>query len=195
MILSSFLKAENIKDSSAGKISLEPFNISLIEESDKEFAYMEQGKRMVRPSVKNKLCIIFCIFIYCLVIPGCNDTSKPGIIIKDAHLYLPLKGSDMTAGYLRLENNQPNKITINSIECEKVNASIHETILNSEGLMKMKKLEMLTVDGESNLNFIPGGKHVMLSGLREFKENILVCAFLSNSGIEIPFTFEVLTNE
>ena len=150
---------------------------------------------MVRPIIKNKFFIIFSIFIYCLAIPGCNDTSKPGIIIKDAHLYLPLKGTNMTAGYLRLENNQPNKIIINSIECEKVNASIHETILNSEGLLKMKKLEMLTVDRESNLNFIPGGKHVMLSGLKEFKENILVCTFLSNTGIEIPFTFEVLTNE
>ena len=65
---------------------------------------------MVRPIIKNKFFIIFSIFIYCLVIPGCNDTSKPGIIIKDAHLYLPLKGTDMTAGYLRLENNQLNKM-------------------------------------------------------------------------------------
>tara|TARA_X000000368_G_scaffold162580_1_gene128181 strand:- start:136 stop:537 length:402 start_codon:yes stop_codon:yes gene_type:complete len=133
--------------------------------------------------------------MYCLVIPGCNDNSKPSIIIKDAHLYLPLKGNDMSAGYLRLENNQLKKIVISSIECEKVKASIHETILNSEGVIKMKKLEMFVIDAESNLNFMPGGKHVMFSGLKEFKESVLMCAFLSNSGIEIPFTFEVLTNE
>ena len=150
---------------------------------------------MVRPIIKNKFFIIFSIFIYCLVIPGCNDTSKPSIIIKDAHLYLPLKGTDMSAGYLRLENNQIKKIVISSIECEKVKASIHETILNSEGVIKMKKLEMFVIDAESNLNFMPGGKHVMFSGLKEFKESVLMCAFLSNSGIEIPFTFEVLTNE
>jgi len=35
----------------------------------------------------------------------------------------------------------------------------------------------------------------MFSGLKEFKESILVCTFLSNTGIEIPFTFEVLKNE
>ena len=133
--------------------------------------------------------------MYCLVIPGCNDNSKPSIIIKDAHLYLPLKGTDISAGYLRLENNQIKKIVISSIECEKVKASIHETILNSEGVIKMKKLEMFVIDAESNLNFMPGGKHVMFSGLKEFKESVLMCAFLSNSGIEIPFTFEVLTNE
>ena len=150
---------------------------------------------MVRPIIKDKFFIIFCIFIYCLVIAGCNDNSKPSIIIKDAHLYLPLKGNDMSAGYLRLENNQLKKIVISSIECEKVKASIHETILNSEGVIKMKKLEMFVIDAESNLNFMPGGKHVMFSGLKEFKESVLMCAFLSNSGIEIPFTFEVLTNE
>ncbi len=149
----------------------------------------------MRQSIKEKFFIIFCIFMYCLVIPGCNDNSKPSIIIKDAHLYLPLKGNDMSAGYLRLENNQLKKIVISSIECEKVKASIHETILNSEGVIKMKKLEMFVIDAESNLNFMPGGKHVMFSGLKEFKESVLMCAFLSNSGIEIPFTFEVLTNE
>ena len=86
---------------------------------------------MVRPIIKNKFFIFFSIFLYCLVILGCNDTSKHGIIIKDAHLYLPLKGTDMSAGYLRLENNQIKKIVISSIECEKAEASIHETILNS----------------------------------------------------------------
>ena len=149
---------------------------------------------MVKPSTKNKIFKIFCIFMYCLIIPGCNDTSKPSIIIKDAHLYLPLKGTDMAAGYLRLENNQTKKIVISSIECKEVKASLHETILGSEGLMKMKKLEMFTVDPESHINFIPGGKHVMFSGLKEFKESILICNFLSITGKEIPFTFEVLKN-
>jgi len=150
---------------------------------------------MVKPSTKNKFFIMFCIFIYCLIIPGCNDTSKPSIIIKDAHLNLPLKGSDMAAGYLRLENNEAKKIVISSIECEKVRASVHETIVDSEGGMKMKKLEMFSIDSKSYVNFMPGGKHVMFSGFKEFKEKILMCTLLSKAGIEIPFTFEVLTNE
>ena len=70
--------------------------------------------------------------MYCLLTPGCNDINKPDIIIKDAHLYLPLKGAEMAAGYLRLENNQTKKIVISSIECRKVKASLHETIVGSE---------------------------------------------------------------
>ena len=133
--------------------------------------------------------------MYCLLMPGCNDINKPDIIIKDAHLYLPLKGTEMAAGYLRLENNQTKKIVISSIECRKVKASLHETIVDSEGVMKMKKLEMFVVDPGSHANFLPGGKHVMFSGLKEFKESVLMCAFLSNTGVEFPFAFKVLTNE
>ena len=133
--------------------------------------------------------------MYCLLVPGCNDINKPDIIIKDAHLYLPLKGAEMAAGYLRLENNQTKKIVISSIECRKIEASLHETIVDSEGVMKMKKLEMFVVDPGSHVNFMPGGKHVMFSGLKQFKESVLTCAFLSNTGVEFPFSFEVLTNE
>ena len=133
--------------------------------------------------------------MYCLLMPGCNDFNKPDIIIKDAHLYLPLKGAEMAAGYLRLENNQTKKIVISSIECRKVKASLHETIVDSEGVMKMKKLEMFDVDSGSHINFMPGGKHIMFSGLKEFKESVLTCAFLSNTGVEFPFAFEVLKNE
>ena len=129
------------------------------------------------------------------MLSGCNDSSNPGIIIKDAHLYMPLEGSDMAAGYLRLENHQLKKINISSIECKKVKASLHETVIDLEGTIKMKKLEMFSVGPESHVNFIPGGKHIMFSGLKEFKESILMCAFLSTSGIEIPFVFEVRTNE
>ena len=149
---------------------------------------------MIKLNIKNKFLNIFCIFVYCLLMPGCNDINKPDIIIKDAHLYLPLKGAEMAAGYLRLENNQTKKIVISSIECRKIEASLHETIVDSEGVMKMKKLEMFVVDPGSHVNFMPGGKHVMFSGLREFEESVLRCAFLSNTGVEFPFSFEVLTN-
>ena len=150
---------------------------------------------MVKPSIKNNCFILLCIFAFCLVLSGCNDSRNPGIIIKDAHLYMPLEGSDMAAGYLRLENHQLKKINISSIECKKVKASLHETAIDLEGMIKMKKLELFSVGPESHVNFIPGGMHIMFSGLKEFKESILMCAFLSTSGIEIPFVFEVRTNE
>ena len=52
----------------------------------------------------------------------------------------------MAAGYLRITNKQSTNIVINSIECEEVNVGLHETILNSEGLLKMQKLELFSID-------------------------------------------------
>ena len=101
----------------------------------------------------------------------------------------------MAAGYLRITNKQSTNIVINSIECEGVNAGLHETILDSEGLIKMQKLELFSIDSGTNVDFMPGGKHIMLSGFNQFEGDNLKGNFGSNDGSKIPFTFEVLTHE
>ena len=110
-------------------------------------------------------------------------------------MYLPLKGKDMSAGYLRITNNHSKFIVIKSIECQKVNDSLHETVIDSEGIIKMKKLELFSVDPESHVDFMPGSKHIMFSGLSQFEERNLQCNFVSDIGLTIPFTLEVLKNE
>ena len=139
--------------------------------------------------------LILIIFISLLTIPDYGYFTSQKVIIKDAHVYLPLKGKDMAAGYLRITNKHSANIVINSIECEKVNASLHETIIDSEGLIKMQKLELFSIDPKTNVDFMPGGKHIMFSGFNQFKGKNLNCNFGSNTGSKIPFTFEVLTHE
>ena len=149
------------------------------------------------PTISNsfKLFLILVIFISLLIIPDYNYFTSQKVIIKDAHLYLPLEGKDMAAGYLRITNKHNTNIVINSIECEKVSASLHETIIDSEGIIKMQKLAFFSIDPETNIDFMPGGKHIMFSGFNQFEEKDLECKFSSNIGLKIPFTFEVLTHE
>ena len=149
------------------------------------------------PTISNrfKLFLILVIFISLLTIPDYSYFTSQKVIIKDAHFYLPLKGKDMAAGYLRITNKQSTNIVINSIECEEVNVGLHETILNSEGLIKMQKLELFFIDSGTNVDFMPGGKHIMLSGFNQFEGDNLKCNFGSNDGSKIPFTFEVLRHE
>ena len=99
----------------------------------------------------------------------------------------------MSAGYLRITNNRSKDIVIKSIECQKVNASLHETVIDSEGAIKMKKLELFSVESESHVDFMPGGKHIMFSGLSQFEDRNLKCNFVSDVGLTIPFTFEVIS--
>ena len=128
-----------------------------------------------------------------MIIPDYNYFTSEKVTIKDAHLYLPLKGKDMSAGYLRITNNRSKDIVIKSIECQKVNASLHETVIDSEGAIKMKKLELFSVESESHVDFMPGGKHIMFSGLSQFEDRNLKCNFVSDVGLTIPFTFEVIS--
>ena len=139
--------------------------------------------------------LIFFIFISLLIIPDYNYFTSQKVIIKDAHLYRPLKGKDMTAGYLRITNKHSKDIIINSIECEKVNASLHETVIDSKGLIKMQKLAFFSINSKSHVDFMPGAKHIMFSGFNQFEEENLNCNFGSNNGLRIPFTFEVLKHE
>tara|TARA_B100000965_G_scaffold244832_1_gene205472 strand:- start:502 stop:954 length:453 start_codon:yes stop_codon:yes gene_type:complete len=150
---------------------------------------------MVKKSNKNKFLIIFFIFICLLIFPDYNYFTSEKVTIKDAHLYLPMKGKDMSAGYLRITNNHSKNIVIKSIECQKVNASLHETVIDSEGVIKMKKLKLFSIDPESHVDFMPGGKHIMFSGFSQFEERYLQCNFVSDIGLTIPFTLEVLNNE
>ena len=78
---------------------------------------------------------IFSIFWAAVILASCTNVEKEKIIIKDAHLYVPLKGSMMTSGYLSISNQTTNDIQISSIDCSPVRAEVHETIVNSEGLM------------------------------------------------------------
>ena len=121
---------------------------------------------------------IFSIFWLAVILVSCTNVEKEKIIIKDAHLYVPLKGSMMTSGYLSISNQTMNDVEISSIDCSPVRAEIHETIVNSEGFMTMSKVSSITLDANSSTIFVPGGKHVMFWGLSGFDKEYLSCSFL-----------------
>ena len=149
---------------------------------------------MAKKSIRKKIFVIFFIFICLLVFPDYNYFASQKVIINDAHTYLPLKGKDMAAGYLRISNNHSKLIGINSIECEEVNASLHETVIDSDGVIRMEKIAIFYIYPESHVDFMPGAKHIMFSGFDQFEDKKLKCSFGSDIGLKIPFTLEVLSN-
>ena len=134
---------------------------------------------------------IFSIFWVAVILVSCTNVEKETIIIKDAHLYVPLKGSMMTSGYLSISNQTMNDVEISSIDCSPVRAEIHETIVNSEGLMTMSKVSSITLDANSSTIFVPGGKHVMFWGLSGFDKEYLSCSFLLVDSYPVDFKFFV----
>ena len=124
---------------------------------------------------------------------SCAETSPVKVIIEDAHLYVPLKGSTMTSGYLSIVNESDENIEILSIDCSPIRAEIHETTINAKGLMKMTKPNSVVLESQSSTIFVPGGKHIMFWGLNEFDSKYLPCSFSFVDGDSINFNFLVQT--
>ena len=124
---------------------------------------------------------------------SCAETSPVKVIIKDAHLYVPLKGSMMTSGYLSIVNKSNENFEILSIDCSPISAEIHETTINAKGLMKMTKPNSVVLESQSSTIFVPGGKHIMFWGLNEFDSKYLPCSFSFVDGDSINFNFLVQT--
>ena len=76
-------------------------------------------------------------------------TSRPGAI------YLTIRNDGM----------EPDALVSVSTDVAET-AEVHETVTN-EGLTRMKSVGEVGVPPEASVSFAPGGKHIMLMGLRE----------------------------
>ena len=178
-------EAENKKASSASGI------FSNVKFSRKvSFERVEEVKKITEMK-KKYLLKAFVISLVLTIFTNCTG-SPEGIVIKDAHLYTPLKGSMMTGGYLSLSNISDDFVEIKDIDCAPFKAEIHETKTDSTGIMKMEKIESLLLNPDSQIIFVPGGKHIMLQGLSGFKEPELDCSFILTDQDPIKFKFEVI---
>ena len=131
--------------------------------------------------------VFLSFFIFFLT--NCSESQSTEVIIKDPHLYVPLEGSTMTSGYLSITNTSTKAIEINGIDCLQIRAEIHETTLNAQGTMKMKKVDSFLLKPGTSSIFVPGGKHVMFWGLNNYDNEHLKCNFIvaDRDAIEINF--------
>ena len=127
-----------------------------------------------------------------------NACSEPknnlNLLINDAYAKIPLVEGQATAVYLVLKNLTNKPLIITKISCKDcITASFHETKIKKEsGMIVMNKLDSLTINPRSELEFKPGGKHIMMMGpnlsndlLKEINCDLLTFNGTSHS-ISIP---------
>ena len=99
-----------------------------------------------------------------------NACSEPknnlNLLINDAYAKTPLVEGQAITVYLVLKNLTNKPLIITKISCEDyITASFHETKIKKEsGMIVMNKLDSLTINPRSELEFKPGGKHIMMMG-------------------------------
>lgn len=149
---------------------------------------MEENKlKIIMINAFRYVFLSFFIFF----ITNCSESQSTEVIIKDPHLYVPLEGSAMTSGYLSITNTSGKAIEINGIDCLQIRAEIHETSLNAQGTMKMKKVDSFLLKPGTSSIFVPGGKHVMFWGLNNYDNEHLKCNFKVADGDAIDINFLV----
>ena len=98
----------------------------------------------------------------------------------------------MTSGYLSMENTSNKSFEITGISCSSTRAEIHETKINTAGIMTMEKRDRFVLTPFEKIIFVPGGKHVMIWGLSDLTENYLNCAFKVFDEDPMNFKFTIL---
>lgn len=91
----------------------------------------------------------------------------PGISVTDGWLAMPAVAGNPAAAYFTLANDNDRAVTIRTAEMiGSESAMLHET---AEWSMEedMQELFTLRVEAEAEVEFAPGGKHVMVMGLSE----------------------------
>ena len=93
---------------------------------------------------------------------ACSQPAGPPLTISNVVVLEPVPGMSIAAGYLVLENNSDQRITIEKITSPQfARIEMHETVIRDD-VARMVSLSSLVVERQSNIVFEPGGKHLML---------------------------------
>jgi copper(I)-binding protein len=95
------------------------------------------------------------------LLAACGGAAPP-IVASDVVIRPPMPGMQMSAGYLTLQNNSSEDITIDRVTSPQFGqVEMHETVVE-DGIAKMSALGPLVLPAGATVAFKPGGKHLML---------------------------------
>lgn len=99
-------------------------------------------------------------------------SAVEGLAITEARLVLPLVSDNPAAVYFTLANQGDAPQQVKSVSVEGAGMTmVHETV-DVGGHSKMQMAENVVVPAKGTVEFAPGGKHVMVTGLKpELKAN------------------------
>ena len=134
------------------------------------------------------------LLIFTIFIASCSakNNENLGLIIDEPYINLPLKGQMMSAGYFRLVNHSSNSVVLNTMICKGLDVSLHASSVSRDGVMTMKSVQNILIEGGSALTFKPGSYHAMIVGLDEFvRTDKVQCSLVINDTQSLPVVFEL----
>ena len=138
--------------------------------------------------IRHLLLVIFFLIVF----GGCSKPiNEVKLKIEGAYVKQPLEKNNVTSAYMVLTNTGSIDITINGIKCLDVEeAQLHDSKNDKEsGMIYMFRIKNITILPKETLYFKPGGKHVMIIGMKRKQD--INCYLNTLVGENFPIKFEV----
>ena len=104
---------------------------------------------------------ILLVLYLAILIAGCGE-SGPLLTATGVVAFAPLPGSEVSAAYLTLHNHSQEALTIQQVSSpEFAKVEIHES-MTVDDVIRMRRLDSLTLAAGTSMQFVSGGKHLML---------------------------------
>lgn len=127
-----------------------------------------------------------------VLLAGACSSDAPPLTISDVVIKKPMPGMMMSAGYFSLQNNTSKPVVITHVTSPQFGSvEMHESVVE-DGIARMIKLGDLTLPPESTVDFVPGGKHLMLMRPGENLDNVALEFF---SGEAVVLSVNVAASE
>ena len=88
------------------------------------------------------------------------------ISVNDAYVRATAPGQSNSAAFFKLHNGSMKAYSVVNAEGHAAKAVELHTHINEDGMMKMRRIDKIDVPAHGNVDFKPGGHHVMLIGLK-----------------------------
>ena len=124
---------------------------------------------------------------------GCsNEPSAIALlVVENARMRVPLDSNRMSAAYGTIVNASDEELTIVAATSPSIEAiEFHET-RTTDGIAKMVKLDDPRIAAKASLVLQPGGKHLMLFGVKDMELAAHVIEFHLDNGRSTSHEFHV----
>ena len=114
-----------------------------------------------------------------------TSAAMADIQISQGYIRATPPGSPTTAAFMTIKNTANEAVDIKSAQSQLARSTELHTALNEDGVMKMRKLEQISIPANGEVVLKPGSYHLMLIGLnkpaKEGEEVMLVLKFSDGS--------------
>ena len=112
--------------------------------------------------MRTGLISICAAFLSVLVLAGCTNTeTAPNIKVENVRVHRPLPGQTTAVAYFDIINSGGPDNLLRIQSAISPNAELHNHI-HEDGIMKMRRVDSVTVAKNTVISFERGGLHVML---------------------------------